>query len=292
MATDWIKMRTDLYRDPKVIVMADLLCEHNGPLSRYVNQHNQCDMSVTQNVTRCAVVGGLVAVWGVARHRGKRVGDDLLIEGATLDVLDSVSELPGFGEVMSVVGWAVDYTQGVVFPRFFAQHNVDPEDQKREQAAARKRRQRERDASVTGSVTVTHREEKSREEKSEEEEENTGAKVCVPQTDLPPDEKPKSDDEQTKHKPRFVPPTLTEVEAYCRERSNRVDSQRFHDFYTAKNWMVGKNKMKDWRAAVRTWEKGDGRGKNGRQLRLSGTEVDDDRQRELDEAFGGTQAAS
>lgn len=87
------------------------------------------------------------------------------------------------------------------------------------------------------------------------EEESTGAKVCVPQTDLPPDGKPKGDDEQTKPKPRFVPPTLTEVEAYCRERSNRVDSQRFHDFYTAKNWMVGKNKMRDWRAAVRTWER-------------------------------------
>lgn len=55
----------------------------------------------------------------------------------------------------------------------------------------------------------------------------------------------------------FSPPTLEEVRAYCIERKNNVDAQRWFDFYSAKGWMVGKNKMKDWKAAVRTWEKGD-----------------------------------
>jgi hypothetical protein len=54
---------------------------------------------------------------------------------------------------------------------------------------------------------------------------------------------------------RFIPPTLDEVAAYCKERKNRVDAGRFVDFYTAKGWMVGKNKMKDWKSAVRTWER-------------------------------------
>lgn len=67
MAGDWIKMRTDLYRDPKVIVMANLLGQPDSHLSRHVNQFTQRDMSVTSNVTRCAVVGALVAVWGVDR---------------------------------------------------------------------------------------------------------------------------------------------------------------------------------------------------------------------------------
>lgn len=57
---------------------------------------------------------------------------------------------------------------------------------------------------------------------------------------------------------RFIPPTVEEVKAYCQERRNDVDPQRFVDFYETKGWMVGKNKMKDWRAAVRTWEKRDG----------------------------------
>lgn len=53
---------------------------------------------------------------------------------------------------------------------------------------------------------------------------------------------------------RFVPPTVDEVRAYCQDRQNGIDPQRFVDYYTSNGWMVGKNKMKDWKAAVRTWE--------------------------------------
>lgn len=52
-----------------------------------------------------------------------------------------------------------------------------------------------------------------------------------------------------------IPPSLDEVKQYCQERNNDVDPQKFIDFYSAKGWMIGKNKMKDWKAAVRTWEK-------------------------------------
>jgi len=58
----------------------------------------------------------------------------------------------------------------------------------------------------------------------------------------------------TKEK-RFTPPTLEEVKAYCDERKNSVDPDTFINFYESKGWYVGKNKMKDWKAAVRTWEK-------------------------------------
>jgi hypothetical protein len=54
---------------------------------------------------------------------------------------------------------------------------------------------------------------------------------------------------------RFIPPTLEEVQAYCNERNNNVDPQHFIDYYTSNGWQVGKNKMKDWKAAVRTWER-------------------------------------
>lgn len=64
--------------------------------------------------------------------------------------------------------------------------------------------------------------------------------------------------DNTADKPqRFTPPTAEEVAAYCRERNNNVDPQSFIDFYDSKGWMIGKNKMKDWKAAVRTWEKRD-----------------------------------
>ena len=54
---------------------------------------------------------------------------------------------------------------------------------------------------------------------------------------------------------RFTPPTHEQVSTYCKERKNTVDAERFLDFYKSKGWMVGKNKMKDWKAAVRNWER-------------------------------------
>ena len=54
---------------------------------------------------------------------------------------------------------------------------------------------------------------------------------------------------------KFQKPTLSEVSDYCRERGNRIDPAEFIDHYESNGWMVGKNHMKDWRAAVRTWEK-------------------------------------
>ena len=53
----------------------------------------------------------------------------------------------------------------------------------------------------------------------------------------------------------FIPPTVDEVRAYCKERKNNINAEEFCDFYSSKGWMVGKNKMKDWKASVRTWER-------------------------------------
>ena len=64
----------------------------------------------------------------------------------------------------------------------------------------------------------------------------------------------------------FVKPSLEEVQAYCRERENNVDAQRWFDYYSANGWKVGKNPMKDWKAAVRTWER--------KEDKVSNTSVD------------------
>lgn len=60
------------------------------------------------------------------------------------------------------------------------------------------------------------------------------------------------------NKERFAPPTLSEVQDYIREKGYHIDAESFIDFYESKGWMVGKNKMKDWKASVRTWEKRNG----------------------------------
>lgn len=80
--------------------------------------------------------------------------------------------------------------------------------------------------------------------------------------------KPLTNDQQTTNKPLttnknvknvkkrniFIVPSFDEVQAYCLSRNNGINPQAFIDYYAARGWMLGKSKMKDWKAAVRTWE--------------------------------------
>lgn len=64
-------------------------------------------------------------------------------------------------------------------------------------------------------------------------------------------------DNVRKRSNKFIIPTLQEVRDYCMERKNSINPESFIDHYQAKGWIVGKSKMKDWKACVRTWEKND-----------------------------------
>ena len=57
---------------------------------------------------------------------------------------------------------------------------------------------------------------------------------------------------------RFIKPSVEDIRAYCLERRNGVDAEQFFDHYESKGWVVGKSPMKDWKAAVRTWERMEG----------------------------------
>ena len=95
------------------------------------------------------------------------------------------------------------------------------------------------------------------------------------------EEEKKSDVSQAKTRTtRFTPPTVEEVKAYCAERKNNVDAQRFVDYYTSNGWQVGKNKMRDWRAAVRTWERN-----NTPSSKASGITVKQNASSDLDDIF-------
>ena len=103
---------------------------------------------------------------------------------------------------------------------------------------------------------------------------NGNIEIDEPIPDSKPDSKPDkyNTDKESRAKPkrasRFSPPSLEEIKAYCKERRNQVDAQRFIDFYTSKDWMIGKNKMKDWQASVRTWEQRD-KAAGKQKMRLS-----------------------
>ena len=76
--------------------------------------------------------------------------------------------------------------------------------------------------------------------------------------------------EPTKKK-QFVKPTLDEVRAYCLERGKGVDADKWYNHYTANGWKVGRNSMKDWKAAVRTWEPKEGAETHGRNAGTGGS---------------------
>ncbi len=69
-------------------------------------------------------------------------------------------------------------------------------------------------------------------------------------------------------KKKTIPPLIEDVISYCRERKNNIDPEAFMSFYESNGWMVGKNKMKDWKAAIITWEKRDGNGYKIQQERM------------------------
>lgn len=71
---------------------------------------------------------------------------------------------------------------------------------------------------------------------------------------------------------KFIKPTIQEVRDYCKERKNSVNPSRFVDFYEAKGWKIGKNTMKDWRSAVRTWEQNPDNKPDNKKLGLNGSE--------------------
>lgn len=87
-----------------------------------------------------------------------------------------------------------------------------------------------------------------------------GARTCARTRTIDPDPTNKT------ARTQFARPTIDEVRAYCTERGRGVDADQWYSHYTANGWKVGRNPMRDWRAAVRTWEK-NGVGTNGHTQR-------------------------
>lgn len=253
MAGDWIKIEHWTPDKPEVFRIADIL-----------------------GVDPDAVTGKLSRIWIWADQQtidGNAGVTDLKREcnavSVTKKLIDRLAGVTGFADAMVVVGWLMEVESGVVFVNF-DRHNGETA-KKRAQTAKRVKKMR---SSVTqvkrecNAVSVTDGAQNALPEKRREE--NTNKETTDPVVS----------GESSK---RFVKPTAEEVAAYCRERGNKVDPQRFIDHYESNGWRVGKATMKDWRAAVRTWEKNDNgtAGNNNRRndrpsFDLSGINYDPD----------------
>ncbi len=162
------------------------------------------------------VAGCLLKVWCWFNKQSR----DGHVNSVTEKYIDRVTCVTGFAQAMREVGWLICSDDGLSLPKF-DRHNGKSA-KSRALAADRKRMERsrsERDVRVT-------REEERREEK----------KV------------------KKKSTPHFVKPTVDQVREYTDTRQIKIDPERFVDYYESNGWKVGKNPMKDWMAAVRTWE--------------------------------------
>lgn len=178
--------------------------------------------------------------------------DDQMSDGHAASVttvtLNAAFGHAGFVESLVEVGWLRVRDGSLEVPNF--DRHLSESAKKR--SLSGKRQQKRRHANVTKVSRSKRNKCVTREEKRRE--------------DTPSDS---TNLQECKTPTRFVPPTVEQVKAYCEERGNTVDPQRFVDHYTANGWRVGKNAMKDWRASVRTWERtdhGNGKSTNGTDL--------------------------
>lgn len=183
-------------------------------------------------------------------HLGMRADDDGFIPNPK-QIMRMVTCTQEDIEVLTESGFIIPFESGVVVIRHWKQHNYIQSDRYRQTKYTKEREQlqlvenvyrldTERIQNVSETETQ-YRLGKDRVRDSIELNNN----ICSDSAEPSP--------EQTNKK--FIPPTLEEVKQYCKERNNAVDAQSFIDFYESKGWMIGKNKMKNWKAAVRTWER-------------------------------------
>ena len=257
MAGDWIKMRVTLAKDPRVIAMADRLAVNRGFIDWLCDPvRASCNETayehVTRNVTVAVTVSALLQVWGIANETGKPEGEDLLLCHTRIDHIDGVCGVPGFGEAMEFVEWAIEEVDcgkyRVRLPKFLI-NNTPAEDRAKKANAERQRRFREKSnaasngiSNVTGNVTVTPREEKRREEKKEQEEQK--------QEHLPPSSATKMATSLSKDwKPS--PEQIAQARESRPDVDVELEAQKFVDYWIAKGGKEGRKL--DWDATWRNW---------------------------------------
>lgn len=118
--------------------------------------------------------------------------------------------------------------------------------------ASRVRRHREKQKALHCNADVTQMKQLCNGEKEKEKEKEKDREID-------------SSASTTTKRKRFEKPTLSEIKQYCIERGNKVDAQHFFDYYESNGWRVGKNSMKNWQAAVRTWERSEYRKPNSKK---------------------------
>ncbi len=223
----WIKIVTDIFDDEKMLLI-DGLPERDGII---VIWFKLLCMAGKQNN------GGVFTLNGRFAYTDEMLATIFRRPLNTVRLALKTFEEYGMIEIIN---------NTITIPKWEHHQSLDKMEQAKEKQRKRVAQYRERqkllanpECNANGNVTVTP----------------CNAVDIDKDKDIDIDKDIKEKNKKEKATSRFIPPTLDEVKAYCSERGNNVDPERFIDYYTANGWKVGKNKMKDWKATVRTWEK-------------------------------------
>lgn len=188
--------------------------------------------------SRHEVIGLCIELWAWAQHE---TTDGQIVDVCVDGTVDALVTLVGadvlFWCEMVRVGWLKVEGNVLVIPNFHRWMSKGAKARYLRALRQQRWREKRRNADVLVDVLVDAPVDacrRIREEKSISSKEEIGGRVT---------------------RKAFAAPTLEQVTAYCKERNNQINAQMWLDHYTSNGWMVGKNKMKDWRAAVRTWER-------------------------------------
>lgn len=235
----WIKITTDIFDDEKILLIESL----PDAYSIIVVWFKLLCLAGKQNNSGVFLMGRIA-------YTDKMLATIFRMKESTVSLALRTFEEFGMIEIIDGV---------ITIPNWNKHQSLDSYEKKKERdriyQAERRANQRalvkgssdkSSDSKTTQSsdVAISDKEEERERELEEEREDiySGGAANNSPKPSKPP-------------RSRFSPPTVEEVRAYCIERGNNVDPDRFVDYYSSNGWMVGKTKMKDWKAAVRTWEK-------------------------------------
>lgn len=263
----WVKITTDMFDNRKIKHLRRLPDGNNIVLIwiMLLTMAGRCNS------------GGKIFLTENIPYDAKMLADELDFKENTvaaalknLEQLDMIAVDNGF---YTIVGWG-EY------------QNVDGMDKVREQTRKRvaefKKNKKSQAGNVTSNAEVTHgnvtgntevTQGNATEEVREEEKEYNTLSISACTRDAP-----------TKA-PYFTPPNIEEIREYCVSRNNNVNPEQFYDFYESKGWMVGNARMKDWKAAVRTWERRSERAPATAQKHKGSFDTDDFFQAALNRKF-------
>ena len=228
-AVKWIKLTTDIFDDEKILLIESLPDSY----AIITVWFKLLCLAGKQNNSGVFMMGQIA-------YTDKMLATIFRMKEATVTMALQTFEQFGMVEIIDGV---------ITIPNWGKHQNLDQLESKNEYMREYMREYREKQKALASGKTSCKTSCKTNSK--------TNSKTNVSSPDKDIDKDLDKDLDKDKKSSVFTHPTLEQVAEYCKERGNNIDPQRFIDYYTSNGWMVGRTKMKDWKAAVRNWESKD-----------------------------------